>query len=306
MSSRARPSFLETSSVTAVLHVAVASSARAGWHFCNSTGPLRVTVSSRGIANDLMSAIRKLTPNLLVIMCLLVLTSTQSIASTPQISNRHARAPKRAEVKEAERRLSEMGYWTGPVDGMIDRATRAALIAFQKMEGRKITGRLTRDELEAIRNAASPQARELGYKHVEVDLDRQVLLLIDNEGAIARILPVSTGSGKRYNEKGVRGLAYTPRGRFRVYGKAFGWKRSPLGLLHYPNYISGGVAIHGNPDVPPQPRSHGCIRIPMFASREVSKMLPVGTIVLVYDKESFVSAKDWAEDDKLKQAANIH
>lgn len=252
-----------------------------------------------------LSAIRKLTSSLLLTLCLLALPSTQSIASTSQSRNRHERAPNRAEAKEAERRLSEMGYWTGPVDGAIDSASRAALIAFQKMEGRKITGRLTRDELEAIRNAASPQARELGYKHVEVDLDRQVLLLVNDEGAVVRILPVSTGSGKRYNEKGMRGLAYTPRGRFRVYGKAWGWKRSPLGLLYYPNYISDGVAIHGNPDVPHSPQSHGCVRIPMFASREMSKMLPVGTIVLIYDKDSFVSAKNWAEDDKLKQAANV-
>lgn len=251
-----------------------------------------------------MSVIRKLTSSLLLTVCLLALASTQSIAGTPGSGNRRERAPNRAEAKEAERLLKDMGYWTGPVDGAIDGATRAALIAFQKIEGRKITGRLTRNELEAIRNAASPQARELGYEHVEVDLDRQVLLLVNEEGAVVRILPVSTGSGKRYKEKGGRGLAYTPRGRFRVYGKAWGWKRSPLGLLYYPNYISGGVAIHGNPDVPPRPESHGCIRIPMFASRDMSKMLPVGTIVLVYDKESFVSAKDWAEEDRLKQAAN--
>jgi len=172
------------------------------------------------------------------------------------------------------------------------------------MEGRKITGRLTHDELEAIRNAAPPRTRDLGYKHVEVDLDRQVLLLVNDEGDV-RILPVSTGSGKHYNEKGMKGTAYTPRGRFRVYGKAAGWKRSPLGLLYYPNYISGGVAIHGNPAVPNEPGSHGCIRIPMFASRDVSQMLPVGTIVLVYDKESFVSAKDWAKEDKLKRVENV-
>ena len=249
--------------------------------------------------------LRKLTPGLVLIVSLLALTSTQSIASTLQSRNRHERVPNRAEAKEAERRLSELGYWTGPADGVIDRATRAALIAFQKVEGRKITGRLTRDEIEAIRNAAPPQARDPGYQHVEVDLERQIFLLVNDEGAVTRILPVSTGSGKRYNEKGMRGIAYTPRGRFRVYAKAWGWKRSPLGLLYYPNYISDGVAIHGNPDVPLHPQSHGCIRIPMFASREVSKMLPVGTIVLVYDKESFVSAKDWAEADKLKRVANV-
>jgi hypothetical protein len=252
-----------------------------------------------------MNAIRKFTPRMILNFCLLVVISTQSIASTPESRKRREPAPNRAEAKEAERRLSEMGYWTGRIDGEIDRATRAALIAFQKMEGRNITGRLTRDELEAIRNAASPRARDIGYKHVEVDLDRQVLLLVNDEGAVVRILPVSTGSGKRYNEKGMKGIAYTPRGRFRVYGKAVGWKRSPLGLLYYPNYISDGVAIHGNPDVPTGPRSHGCIRIPMFASRDLSQMLPVGTIVLVYDKESFVSAKDWAEEDKLKRLANV-
>ena len=66
--------------------------------------------------------------------------------------------------------------------------------------------------------------------------------------------------------------------------------------MYYSNYISGGVAIHGYPSVPIQPASHGCIRIPMFAAREMSKLLPIGTIVLVYDKVTFVSAKDWAEN----------
>jgi len=41
----------------------------------------------------------------------------------------------------------------------------------------------------------------------------------------------------------------------------------------------------------------------MFAAREVSKLLRLGTIVLVYDKVSFVSAKEWAENPKLREAA---
>lgn len=41
----------------------------------------------------------------------------------------------------------------------------------------------------------------------------------------------------------------------------------------------------------------------MFAAREVSRLLTVGTIVLVYDKVSFVSAKPWVKDPQLKQAA---
>jgi peptidoglycan hydrolase-like protein with peptidoglycan-binding domain len=243
---------------------------------------------------------------LLMAICLLPAIATRSFAATKDRKRRVERGPTRAEAKEAERRLNEMGFWTGPVDGSIDGRTQTALVAFQKWEGLKVTGRLTRTDVEAIMNAAAPQPRDPGYKHVEIDIGRQVLVLTDESGAIAGILPVSTGSDKRYNEKGMRGLAYTPRGRFRIYGKASGWKKSPLGLLYYPSYFSDGLAIHGNPEVPHTPASHGCIRIPMFASVKVSKMLPVGTIVLLYDQDSFVSAKDWAEEDKQKQAsANV-
>jgi hypothetical protein len=41
----------------------------------------------------------------------------------------------------------------------------------------------------------------------------------------------------------------------------------------------------------------------MFAAREVSRLMKVGTIVLVYDKVSFVSAKSWVENPKLREAA---
>lgn len=208
----------------------------------------------------------------------------------------------RAQIREAESRLSELGYWTGPVDGRWDEATTSALIAFQKWEGQAITGKLTLAELEAIRNGAAPKARDLGYEHVEVDVDRQVLMLVNEEGGV-RVLPVSTGSDKQFMDQGQMSVAYTPRGRFVVYDKTFGWENGDLGSVYYANYITGGVAIHGYLSVPTTPASHGCIRIPMFAAREVSRLLPVGTIVLVYDKVSFVSAKEWVKNPKLKDAA---
>lgn len=208
----------------------------------------------------------------------------------------------RAEVRAAERRLSDLGYWTGPVDGVFDEGSRAALIAFQKWEGRSVTSRLTREELEAMKSAVAPTPRDGGYEHVEVDVDRQVLMLVGEDGAI-RVLPVSTGNDKSFMDQGQTSVAYTPRGRFVVYDKTFGWENGDLGSVYYANYISGGVAIHGYLTVPTTPASHGCIRIPMFAAREVSRLLPVGTIVLVYDKVSFVSAKDWIKNPKLKDAA---
>jgi peptidoglycan hydrolase-like protein with peptidoglycan-binding domain len=255
-----------------------------------------------------MSTSKRLTSALLLLLSLLLLTPIESPAITKGDKRKGGRpnhSLKRAEFKEAEARLAEMGYGPGRVDGVVDGVTRNALIAFQKWEGRRVTGRLSREDFDAIISATAPQAKDPGYKHVEVDLDRQVLLLTDGDGAVQRVLPVSTGSEKHYREKGMSGLAYTPRGRFRVYAKLSGWKKSPLGLLYYPNYFSDGLAIHGNPSVPRSPQSHGCIRIPMLAAAQVSRLLPVGTIVLIYDKQSFVSAKDWAEADKQKQEANI-
>ena len=189
------------------------------------------------------------------------------------------------ELRLAQSRLAEMGYGAGPT----------AVIAFQKYERRAVNGRLTRAEIDAIVNASQPIARDPGYKHVEVDLDRQVLVLTNADGSVRRVLPVSTGSNKQYREKRMSGLAYTPRGRFRIYAKLNGWRKSPLGLLYYPNYFSDGLAIHGNPSVPTSPQSHGCIRIPMSAAVEMSRQTPVGTILLIYDSQSFVSAKEWAE-----------
>jgi hypothetical protein len=208
----------------------------------------------------------------------------------------------RAQNREAEQGLSELGYWTGPIDGTFDAGSRSALIAFQKWQGLEASGELTIDELEAIRTGAVPRAREIGYEHVEVDLDRQVLLLVKEDGSV-RVLPVSTGNNTTFVDEGQQSIAYTPRGRFLVYAKDIGWKTGSLGSTYYANFISGGVAIHGSRNVPNEPASHGCIRIPMFAAREVSKLLKLGTIVLVYDKVSFVSAKDWVRNPKLKEAA---
>ena len=236
----------------------------------------------------------------------LLLISTATIASAQQGVKQRAhftRGPlKAAEMREAERRLADLGYWTGPVDGRFDTATQSALIAFQKYEGRSITGRLTVDEMVAVRNATPPQPRESGYAHIEVDIDRQVLLIVDDDGSV-RVLPTSTGSGKEYLDEGETSVAYTPRGRFLVYNKLDGWEEGRFGSAYYANFISGSVAIHGYPTVPNEPASHGCIRIPIFAAREVSKLMPLGTIVLVYDKVSFVSAKSWAEDPQRKKAA---
>jgi peptidoglycan hydrolase-like protein with peptidoglycan-binding domain len=224
---------------------------------------------------------RRWTPSLgpLALFLLFLLTPFDK-ASAQRLSHPHIKSP---EIIEAEQRLADLGYWTGPVDGVFDAASKHALIAFQKMEGHKRTGVLTTADLEALRSASRPAPRDNSYAHIEVDLKRQVLLVVDAEGIVTRVLPVCTGNEQFYLEDGRRNRAHTPRGRFTVTRKINGWRRSKLGLLYYPSYIINGIAIHGSQSIMTYPASHGCIRIPMFAAKELSEMAPVGTVVVVYD-----------------------
>ena len=186
---------------------------------------------------------------------------------------------------EAEQRLWELGYWAGPADGKFDSASRHALVAFQKVERRQLTGSLTRDELDALRNASRPVPRHARYAHVEIDLERQVLFLVDETQTVMRILPVSTGNGQLYMDHGQVHRARTPTGTFNVLRKINGWRLSSLGLLYYPSYILNGIAVHGSISIPTHPASHGCIRIPMFAAKELSALMPVGMEVVIYQQE---------------------
>ena len=184
--------------------------------------------------------------------------------------------------REAEQRLADLGYWTGKVDGQWDTASRSALIAFQKVEGLKRTGQLTPANFAVLVAATRPLPRETGAAHIEVDLIRQVLLIVDDAGVVTRVLPVSTGSGKPFTSEGETRDAITAPGRYQVRSKIPGWKKSPLGRLYYPVYFMYGTAIHGYPSVPTSPASHGCVRIPMFAAKEIFNTLPVGMPVIVY------------------------
>ena len=187
------------------------------------------------------------------------------------------------EKLEAEQRLWSLGYWAGPVDGKFDSASRHALIAFQKTERRERSGKLTLDELIALRAASRPQPQYTRYPHVEIDLERQVLFVVDESGEVMRVLPVSTGNGQLYMDHGQIHRARTPTGTFKVLRKINGWRLSSLGLMYYPSYIFNGIAIHGSFSIPTRPASHGCIRVPMFAAKELSSLLPVGIEVMIYN-----------------------
>jgi lipoprotein-anchoring transpeptidase ErfK/SrfK len=233
----------------------------------------------------------------LALMILITGAIAINTANAQQKSARNQSKPPAAQVitresiREAEEALSNLGYWTGPIDGKMDQATRDALIAFQKVEGRATTGRLNQSELSAIRSASRPSPLETGYAHIEADLDRQVLFVVDADGAVSKVLPISSGSGEEFTSEGWTRRAVTPTGRFKVYRKVEGWRKAPLGSIYYPNYFLSGVAIHGSPSVPTKPASHGCIRIPVFAAKEFSEMTPNGMVVVVHSASALAQSK---------------
>jgi len=198
------------------------------------------------------------------------------------VGSRSSRSSQAHKISNVEQRLAALGYWTGDADGALAGGSQSALIAFQKAEGLPRTGRLSPAVFDAIEQATPITPRERGYYHVEIDLDRQILFFVNQDGTVSNILPISTGGGEEFTSEGWTREAITPAGRFKVQEKIAGWHRGPLGRIYYPNYILGGLAIHGYPSVPVRPASHGCIRIPMFAARRFSEMTPVGTVVLVY------------------------
>src|SRR5262249_13149285 len=186
-------------------------------------------------------------------------------------------------VNKAQQHLSAIGYWAGPAGDKAAERTRYAILAFQRVEGRNQTGKLDAADVQAALAAARPVPRETGYSHIEVDLSRQVLFVVDQKIVGTLVLTISSGSGKLYTFEGKTSRAVTPEGRFTVYRKVIGWRKAPLGMIYYPSYFKEGWAIHGSTSVPNYPASHGCIRIPIPTAKELSDITPVGTVVLVYD-----------------------
>jgi lipoprotein-anchoring transpeptidase ErfK/SrfK len=211
------------------------------------------------------------------------LTSSLAFGAARGAAPKPAAAPATVEVvNKAQQHLLEIGYWGGSTSDRAAERARCAILAFQRVEGRNQTGKFNAADAQAALAAMRPTPRETGYSHIEVDLKRQVLFVVDQKIGVTLVLPVSSGSGKLYTFEGKTNRAVTPQGRFTVYRKVNGWRKAPLGMIYYPNYFDEGWAIHGSSSVPNYPASHGCIRIPIATAKELSDITPVGTVVLVY------------------------
>jgi hypothetical protein len=188
------------------------------------------------------------------------------------------------DVLALEKRLTALHYDVGFVDSYFSYDTRHAVTAFQKVEGLPRTGKWTAAERTRV---LSPHGIRMRYRDgrltAEVDITRQVLVL-GRYGVILKIVDVSTGSEQVYYQDGVRNIAHTPRGVFRIYHKIDGIRISKLGELYRPSYFYQGWAIHGSGSVPTYPASHGCVRITNPMADRLFRTLAIGTRVAVYDE----------------------
>jgi N-acetylmuramoyl-L-alanine amidase len=185
-------------------------------------------------------------------------------------------------VAALQRQLAALGYEVRKVDGRYGPATQHAVVAFQKVN------RLSRDgvagprTMKALAHPGRPRPQMGGSGlHLEADLTLQVVYVVGG-GGIRQVLDASSASGRTYLSHGSVRRAHTPEGSFRIGRKIDGWHRSYLGLMYRPAYFDGPYAIHGAPNVPPYPASHGCIRVTTASMDAIFGKLAPGTRVLVY------------------------
>jgi L,D-transpeptidase catalytic domain/PKD domain/Putative peptidoglycan binding domain len=169
-------------------------------------------------------------------------------------------------VYELDRRLHELHFALGRVDGYYGLDDMDAVTAFQKLHGLPRTGTVDARVWRALERAQIPRARYPG-DHVEVSKGRQVLFLV-RDGKVALILPVSTGA-----------TGNTPLGHWRVYSRVPGYNAK---AMYYSSFFVGGFAIHGYHSVPAYPASHGCVRIPLWVAYRVYSLIDYGTAVYIY------------------------
>ena len=169
-----------------------------------------------------------------------------------------------ASVRELERQLARQHYAIRR-DGWFGSEDLEAVYAFQKVHDLARTGVVGAALWRRILTSGTPAARYPG-DHIEIDKTRQVLFVVRG-GKVVLVVATSTGA-----------TGNTPLGLWHVYRKVngFDW------VLYYPSYFLRGFAVHGYPDVPPYPASHGCARIPMWIATTVYSMIPDGSTIYVY------------------------
>jgi peptidoglycan hydrolase-like protein with peptidoglycan-binding domain len=175
------------------------------------------------------------------------------------------------DVRVLQRTLASLHYDPGTVDGRYGQGTLWAVWAFEKVNKLKVGGTVGKKVWAALEAPKEPRALTAKREadRVDIDLKRQFLVVYQG-GKVALISHISSGGGYEYCAKDIGGTvprcryAVTQLGDFQTGRRVTkAWDTGPLGHLYAPVYFNGGIAVHGYPEVPAYPASHGCVRVPL-------------------------------------------
>jgi hypothetical protein len=161
--------------------------------------------------------------------------------------------------------------FVSPLNGELDDATRRAVLAYRKVQGWDRTGSPTSTVFTKVFHGggAYKPRYEHPSKHIEGDLSRQVIVLIDHRKP-QQIYTMSSGKPS----------TPTVEGKFRFYRKDPGANSEGM---YYSSYFYGGYAVHGYPSVPATyPASHGCLRVPIPDAYRIYQTIDIGETIYVF------------------------
>jgi hypothetical protein len=212
-----------------------------------------------------------------------------------------------ADVQQVQQRLTDLGFVPGPTDGIFGDETIKSVWAYEKLvlgvESNRPSGQVTPEMWDAMQDpfVIQPRRPNATPNHTEVYLPEQVLAVFQGDAPVL-ITHMSSGTNEEWCEevtispgeygnrdgeepivRGECGRSNTPGGVFEFYRQVEGIRDSALGSMWNPVYFNYGIAIHGALNVPLQPASHGCIRIPLNISEGLQDLMDMGDQIFVWD-----------------------
>jgi L,D-transpeptidase catalytic domain len=172
-------------------------------------------------------------------------------------------------VKGFKKALAKMGYASGG-GRCFDGRTGREVLAYRKVNGMARTERAGKGLVKDVFGGRGgyrvryPKAGE----HAEVSIDKQVLVLAKGDRPFA-IYPVSTGKSS----------TPTITGHYSFYHREPGTNSHGM---YYSFYWHGGYAVHGYPEVPDYPASHGCVRTFNADQPRIYNQLHYGESIFVF------------------------
>jgi peptidoglycan hydrolase-like protein with peptidoglycan-binding domain len=210
------------------------------------------------------------------------------------------------DVAAVQKRLTDLGFWPGPVDGYFGDETRRSVWAYEKLvlgvPFDEPTGSVTPEMWTDLQDpfVIQPRRPNSTPNHTEIYLPEQVIAVFHDDVPVM-ITHMSSGDNEEWCEevtispgeynnpgdeplvRGECGKSFTPGGVFNFKREVEGVRQSSLGGMWDPVYFNYGIAVHGALNVPLYPASHGCIRIPLSLSPTFQDLTSIGDQVFVFD-----------------------